>query len=95
MVGHHRSSGLLRLSQSRESRKASSSFHLDSDPHWLTHMPRTCSGDATLEMPLRKWSIELHLVGPHGEDIPADCFEKVVYKLHETFGQRATQSGYI
>lgn len=50
------------------------------------------TGDATLEMPLRKWNIELHLLGPHGEDIPADCFEKVVYKLHETFGQRATQT---
>ena len=58
-------------------------------------MPRTCSGDATLEMPLRKWNIELYLVGPHGEDLPADCFEKVVYKLHETFGQRAMQSTYI
>lgn len=50
------------------------------------------TGDANLEMPLRKWSIELHLLGPHGEEITADCFEKVVYKLHETFGQRATQT---
>ena len=55
-------------------------------------MPCICSGDATSEMPLREWSIELHLLGSHGEDVPADCFEKVTYKLHETFGQRATQS---
>ena len=46
-------------------------------------------------MPLRKWNIELHLLGPHGEEIPADCFDKVIYKLHETFGQRATQSTYM
>ena len=57
-------------------------------------MSVTYRGDATVEMPLRKWNIELHLLGPHGEDLPADCFEKVVYKLHETFGARATQSMY-
>ncbi|KAL6721599.1 transcription factor TFIIF complex subunit Tfg3 [Lecanora helva] len=43
-------------------------------------------------MPLRAWSIELHLVGPHGEDVPANCFEKVVYTLHETFEDRQVQT---
>ena len=46
-------------------------------------------------MPLRNWNIELQLLGSHGEDVTADCFEKVVYKLHETFGQRATQSMHM
>lgn len=50
------------------------------------------TGDANMDMPLRNWNIELHLLGPHGEEIPGDCFEKVVYKLHETFGARATQT---
>lgn len=57
-------------------------------------MPFTHSGEATQETPMRQWNIEVHLLGPHGEDLPADCFEKVVYKLHETFEARATQSRY-
>ncbi len=45
-------------------------------------------------MPLRNWSIEIYLVGPHGEELPATCFEKVVYTLHETFNERQVQSRY-
>ncbi len=43
-------------------------------------------------MPLRNWSIEIFLIGPHGEEIPATCFDKVVYNLHETFKERQVQS---
>ena len=46
-------------------------------------------------MPLRSWNIEIHLLSTTGEDIPADCFEKAVYKLHETFEDRAVQSTSI
>lgn len=35
--------------------------------------------------PTRKWSIEVCLVGPEGEEIPATVFDKVTYKLHPTF----------
>jgi transcription initiation factor IIF auxiliary subunit len=34
---------------------------------------------------MRKWSIQVRLVGPNGEDLPADIFDKVTYKLHPTF----------
>lgn len=43
-------------------------------------------------MPLRSWSIEIYLVGPNGENIPANVFEKAQYKLHETFNERQIQS---
>lgn len=33
----------------------------------------------------RKWSIEIVLVGPNGQDLPATVFDKVTYKLHPTF----------
>ena len=52
-------------------------------------------GNPADEMPLRSWNIEIHLLSTTGEDIPADCFEKAVYKLHETFEDRAVQSTSI
>ena len=50
------------------------------------------SGDPKDEMPLRNWSIEIHLLGPHNEELPADIFEKAVYNLHPTFEARQKQS---
>lgn len=41
---------------------------------------------------MRRWSIEVYIVGPDGENLPATCFDKVLYKLHESFGPRAKQS---
>ncbi|KAK9447102.1 yeats family-domain-containing protein [Limtongia smithiae] len=35
--------------------------------------------------PMRKWSVRVSLVGPNGEDVPANVFDKVTYKLHPTF----------
>lgn len=34
---------------------------------------------------MRKWSIEVCVLGPDGEELPADVFDKVTYKLHPTF----------
>lgn len=42
--------------------------------------------------PLRSWSIEVYLVNEHGEQIPANLFDKVTYSLHPSFGDRAIQS---
>jgi transcription initiation factor IIF auxiliary subunit len=42
--------------------------------------------------PLRSWSIEVYLLNEHGEEIPATLFDKVIYRLHPSFGPRATQS---
>ncbi|KAF2720399.1 SAS complex, SAS5 subunit/transcription initiation factor IID, subunit 14 [Polychaeton citri CBS 116435] len=41
--------------------------------------------------PMREWSINVFLVNAEGDDVPANCFEKVEYRLHESFGNRATQ----
>jgi len=41
---------------------------------------------------MRSWDISIYLVGPDGEDIPATCFEKATYTLHESFGKRAKQT---
>ena len=40
---------------------------------------------------MRQWSIALYILGPDGEELPANCFDKVTYKLHESFGNRAKQ----
>jgi hypothetical protein len=42
--------------------------------------------------PLRKWNIQIFLINDHGEDVPATLFDKVVYKLHPSFDNRAVQS---
>lgn len=42
---------------------------------------------------MREWSISIYLVGPEGEQLPATCFEKATYHLHESFGpKRAKQT---
>lgn len=48
--------------------------------------------DSSGEPPLREWSVEIFLLNQHGEAISANCFDKAVYRLHETFGARQTQS---
>lgn len=40
---------------------------------------------------MRSWNIEVYLQGANGEQLDASCFEKVTYKLHESFGKKATQ----
>ncbi|KAK7204190.1 transcription initiation factor TFIID subunit 14 [Myxozyma melibiosi] len=35
--------------------------------------------------PMRKWSVRVCLVGPSGEEVPANIFDKVTYRLHPTF----------
>lgn len=47
-----------------------------------------------VELPLRKWSIEVYMLNEHGEEIPASMFDKVTYTLHPSFGSRAIQSMY-
>ncbi|KAH1410511.1 hypothetical protein KXW78_005378 [Aspergillus fumigatus] len=42
--------------------------------------------------PLRSWSIEIYLVNEHGEQVPANVFDKVTYTLHPSFGNRAVQT---
>jgi transcription initiation factor IIF auxiliary subunit len=42
--------------------------------------------------PLRSWSIEIYLLNENGEQVPANLFDKVVYRLHPSFGERANQS---
>ena len=41
--------------------------------------------------PMRQWSVSVYLVGPDGDNVPATCFEKATYHLHESFGKRAKQ----
>ncbi|KZF26600.1 SAS complex, SAS5 subunit/transcription initiation factor IID, subunit 14 [Xylona heveae TC161] len=42
--------------------------------------------------PMRQWSIQIFLLNEHGEEIPANLFEKATYNLHPSFGKRATQT---
>jgi transcription initiation factor IIF auxiliary subunit len=42
--------------------------------------------------PLRAWSIELYVLNENGEQVSANLFDKVVYRLHPSFGERANQS---
>ncbi|GAB7347253.1 hypothetical protein MBLNU459_g3348t1 [Dothideomycetes sp. NU459] len=59
---------------------------LVTEQHILPDVPSEVEG-----FPMRQWSIEIHLVGPDGELMPATCFDKVTYRLHESFGKRANQ----
>ncbi|KAJ9638877.1 transcription factor TFIIF complex subunit Tfg3 [Coniosporium tulheliwenetii] len=43
--------------------------------------------------PMRAWSIEIYLVNEHGEDVPANIFDKAQYRLHPSFEKRALQRG--
>ncbi|SMR45894.1 unnamed protein product [Zymoseptoria tritici ST99CH_1E4] len=47
--------------------------------------------DEGSEIPMRGWEISIFLVGSDGEELPATCFEKATYLLHESFGKRAKQ----
>jgi transcription initiation factor IIF auxiliary subunit len=40
---------------------------------------------------MRSWEIAIYLVGPDGEEITANCYEKATYLLHESFGKRMKQ----
>jgi len=42
-------------------------------------------------LPLRNWDINIYLVGPDGEELPATCYEKATYLLHDSFGKRQKQ----
>ncbi|TIA75003.1 transcription factor TFIIF complex subunit [Aureobasidium pullulans] len=59
---------------------------LVTEQHVLPDVPSEVEG-----FPMREWSIEIYVVGPNDEQLPATCFEKVTYRLHESFGKRATQ----
>lgn len=48
--------------------------------------------DSSSDPPLREWSVEIFLLNQHGEAVSANCFDKAVYRLHETFENRQTQS---
>jgi transcription initiation factor IIF auxiliary subunit len=37
---------------------------------------------------MRAWSISIHLQSAEGDELPATCFEKAVYNLHESFGSK-------
>ena len=41
---------------------------------------------------MRSWEISIYLVGSDGEEIPASCYEKATYVLHESFGKRMKQT---
>lgn len=45
---------------------------------------------------MRTWNVEVYLVNEADQSlIPANIFDKVQYKLHESFGKRATQGEFI
>jgi len=37
---------------------------------------------------MRGWNISIYLLSPNGEELPASCFEKATYFLHESFGPK-------
>jgi len=53
---------------------------LVTEQHILPDAPQEVEG-----YPMREWSIEVWLLNEAGEQVPATCFEKVMYELHPTF----------
>ena len=42
---------------------------------------------------MRSWEISIYLISASdGSELPADCYEKVTYNLHESFGKRQKQT---
>jgi len=41
--------------------------------------------------PMRAWTINILLQNTDGDEMPASCYEKATYILHETFGKRQRQ----
>jgi transcription initiation factor IIF auxiliary subunit len=37
---------------------------------------------------MRGWNISIYLLSPEGEELPASCFEKATYVLHDSFGPK-------
>jgi transcription initiation factor IIF auxiliary subunit len=37
---------------------------------------------------MRGWNISIYLLSPEGEELPATCFEKATYILHDSFGPK-------
>ena len=71
----------------------SSKDHVCSCPLLLhAKLLTTPFSDSQGDPPLREWSVEIFLLNQHGETVGANCFDKAVYRLHETFGARQTQS---
>ncbi|KAM0722116.1 hypothetical protein Q7P37_001557 [Cladosporium fusiforme] len=44
--------------------------------------------------PMRGWSIDIYLMSPEGEELPATCFEKATYILHESFGHKRMRQSF-
>lgn len=43
-------------------------------------------------MPWRAWNTVIYALDEQGNEVPAAMFDKVIYRLHESFGDRAIQS---
>lgn len=39
-------------------------------------------------IPMRSWNIQIFLVSADGDELPATCYEKATYVLHESFGPK-------
>ncbi len=39
-------------------------------------------------IPMRSWNIQVFLVSADGDELPATCYEKATYVLHESFGAK-------
>jgi transcription initiation factor IIF auxiliary subunit len=39
-------------------------------------------------IPMRGWNIQIFLVSADGDELPATCYEKATYVLHESFGPK-------
>ncbi|CEP64080.1 Sas5p LALA0_S10e01816g [Lachancea lanzarotensis] len=49
---------------------------------WILNQQSTSA-----ELPTRVWEVNLWILGPHGQELPANIFEKCTYRLHPTFPQ--------
>jgi hypothetical protein len=56
-----------------------------------TNLDRQGKDSGVEGYPLRLWSIEVYVLNENGEQVPATLFDKVTYKLHPSFDDRAIQ----
>ena len=45
-------------------------------------------------IPMRSWNIQVFLVSADGDELPATCYEKATYVLHESFGPKRMRQSF-
>ncbi|KAK1494086.1 YEATS family protein [Colletotrichum cuscutae] len=72
-------------SRNTMARRSNANFEIKRKVRLVTEQNVIDKPSPVEDFPMRKWSINVYIIGEDGEEHPADCFLKVVYNLHPSF----------